>query len=806
MKKLLQILFLSVLGLPVFAQTQILAPMPAQTGTFSGNVRGYYFVSPTCFTITGVQVPTDANSGNQSIAIVRFWNNTIPPTFSATTNAFTVLYLTQDNTNGGILPVNIQVDQGDVIGVLGCRTTTTSYSSTGNTTTINGYSIPLTRMGMQFPLTTTPPQQLWTEATANIGRVNLYYDSLITYNAVATVINTTDASFTNGADSTFLSVWNYGDGSPLDTAWNPTHTYAIAGVYNVCSYITNSCGTDTVCTSVSFCGPDPIASYTYSAAGGLVAFTNSTNNSTSWTWDFGDGSPVDNSQNPTHTYSQSGTYTVCMIASNGCSPDDTICSSVTVCIPVAANYSVTNTNFGTVDFADGSSAATSWAWDFGDNSPIDNSQNPTHTYTASGTYTVCLIASSACSADTFCSTVTVCVQTASAYTIANQVFGAVDFADASTDATSWSWDFGDSSPLDNSQNPSHTYATGGVYTVCLVAANACSADTFCTNITVCLPVAATYSVTNMNGGTVDFGDASTEATSWSWDFGDGSPVDNSQNPSHTYATGGVYTVCLIASNACSADTFCTAITVCVPVTASFSTGSINGGVVNFTDASTEATSWSWDFGDSQTSTSQNPTNTYTANGTYNVCLIVTNACSADTFCTTVTVCPVTLAVDFSSAGTTTTLSFTDMSTGATGWSWDFGDSQTSSQQNPTHTYAANGMYTVCLSAWNDCGDTLEICHTQNVNVGISEQNANASVSLYPNPFTEQSVLNVQSTVYNGAFVFEVYDARGAIVLTQQGNFNERLTIDGSALASGIYFYKIRKDATVIDNGKLIINK
>ncbi|MGL4598679.1 MAG: hypothetical protein ACRCYO_14270, partial [Bacteroidia bacterium] len=140
MKKTL--LFLAVLSgmLTASAQTQIQAPLPAQTSTFSGNIRGYWFTSPTCFTITGVEVPNN-NPGNQSIAVVRF--NAVPPAFSATTNNFTTLFLTQNNPATGIIPVNIQVEQGDIIGFLGCRGTTNSYAPANYVSNIEGFPVTL---------------------------------------------------------------------------------------------------------------------------------------------------------------------------------------------------------------------------------------------------------------------------------------------------------------------------------------------------------------------------------------------------------------------------------------------------------------------------------------------------------------------------------------------------------------------------------------------------------------------------------------------------------------------------------------
>jgi len=155
-------------------------PLPAQTSTFAGNVRGYWFTAPSNFTMTGIQVPTTASSGNQSIAVVRFNGATPPPAFPGTTNAFTTLFLTQNNPAAGSIPVNIPIAAGEVIGIMGYRATTNSYSANGpQVTTINGTPVTLTRMGMQFPLTTTAPQNIWQEAAFGISRVEFTYSTVV---------------------------------------------------------------------------------------------------------------------------------------------------------------------------------------------------------------------------------------------------------------------------------------------------------------------------------------------------------------------------------------------------------------------------------------------------------------------------------------------------------------------------------------------------------------------------------------------------------------------------------------------------
>src|SRR5687768_14793914 len=133
-KKLLLTSITAVLCLAATAQTMM--PLPAYSSTFTGNCRGYYFTAPTCFTITGLQVPTDIGTGLQSIAVVRL--QALPPLFSTTTNAFTVLYLTQNDATPGIISVNIQVEQGDIIGILGQRGTSGSYAPSNYATNIAG--------------------------------------------------------------------------------------------------------------------------------------------------------------------------------------------------------------------------------------------------------------------------------------------------------------------------------------------------------------------------------------------------------------------------------------------------------------------------------------------------------------------------------------------------------------------------------------------------------------------------------------------------------------------------------------------
>ena len=361
---------------------------------------------------------------------------------------------------------------------------------------------------------------------------------------------------------------------------------------------------------------------------------------------------------------------------------------VSIPSPIADfNFSTIHCKDQPVQFTDlsqtnGGGSITQWSWNFSDpGSGINNTsslQNPLHTYLNAGTYTVSLIITNLTGCvDTIYKTVDINVlPVADFHADTACLHSPTQFTDLSipnaTNIITYSWDFGDGSALSHLQNPTHTYATSGLFNVKLtiVNSNGCTKDTTQPVLVNPLPNAAfSFSSPNCLGAAVQYTDLSTtppgylgSIVKWVWDFGDGTSTTilapNNPNVAHTFAGNAlshVVRLTVTTTDGCTNFTEHTVNSIPSPIAdfgfpgTNCTTPSVQFSDLSQTNGGGSILSWNWNFGDplsgvNNISTSQNPVHFFTAPGIYNVTLIIfnVNSCS-DTVLKTITISPSPLA-------------------------------------------------------------------------------------------------------------------------------------------------------------------
>ncbi|MCK4764141.1 MAG: PKD domain-containing protein [Candidatus Aminicenantes bacterium] len=216
----------------------------------------------------------------------------------------------------------------------------------------------------------------------------------------------------------------------------------------------------------------------------------------------------------------------------------------------------------------------------------------------------------------------------------------------------------------------------------------------------------------------------------------------------------------------------------VPPTADFYGTPTSGEyplTVDFTDQSIGATSWSWNFGDTGTSTDRNPTHIYNTEGVYTVTLTATNSYGNDTMVKTdyITVTQKAPVADFTFNANLLVVTFTDQSYDTDGtivsWDWNFGDTNSSTQQNPVHTFAAKGTYAVTLTVTDDDGAT-----------GFITKDVTVDDDLYPDTYVFDITQNIsrQGNSYTSSATVTIKDSDGNLVP------NATVSITWSGVVSG----------------------
>jgi len=570
-------------------------------------------------------------------------------------------------------------------------------------------------------------------------------------------------SFTNTStlsSGTMTYQWSFGDGQS-STLKNPTHSYTYEDSFTVTLITKSDLGCpDTFSKglviyptpNVIFYTPDSLQCFDNNNFGFINA-SGIDYGTISYLWNFGDGS-TSTLKNPTHSYLTPDTFMVKLIVTSDKGCKDSLIKPVYIHPYPApkAKYTINDSTqckqgnlFSFTNQSTISSGTFTSLWRFGDGTQT-NTNNPTHIYSADNTYTVTLVVESLSGCkDSLMKNVYVYPNPKTLFSIndSTQCFDGNQFSFTNTStiksgSISPFWTFGDGY-TSGSNNPSHAYNTANTFNVKLVnTSNLGCTDSLIKTVIIYPSPDADFSINDstqcLQGNSFTFSDKtiiSGGTLTYKWLFGDGGS-STSKNPVYSYAAAGTYKVKLVvnSNNSCP-DSIIKTVYVYPNPKSSFTVNDsdqcLNGNSVNFTNTSTIPSgtlSYLWRFGDGSTSTSGNPSHTYSSSGTYIARLISTSdkGCP-DSVSKNIYIYPKP-QVSFNINGTDQCLSnnsysFTNtssISAGTLTYLWSFGDGYTSTASSPVHQYANPGTYTVKLRAMSDkgCADST----TRNINVWV----------------------------------------------------------------------------------------
>lgn len=392
--KLLSLFFLTLFSLQGI-NSQVAINVGNQINTFTSMIRGYHFTAPTNFTICGLQVPTTASNGPQTVRVVRF-NAGPPPAFPGNTNNFISLFAATNAPNG-IIACNIPVTAGQIIGVYGVRGgCVNSYGPPNFVTSILGFNTTLQRSGMQSCPTPNgaPMANIWSETFYNIGRITMYVNCCAPPTGVATnsgpicvgnpLSLTASPSPAIPINGVYSYAWTGPNGftSNLQNPSIPNPTIAASGTYT-CT-INSPCGSVQVTTQV-IVTPSPTATIINNTGVNTIdcnvpVINVTAGGGTTYAWDNGLGT------NNTASISSAGLYTVTVTNAQGCTDTASIAVSVAPTPTISFNGAAICEGQSTTLNATVSPAGGTIAWNSGQTATTIT-VNPIQTTTYIATYT-----------------------------------------------------------------------------------------------------------------------------------------------------------------------------------------------------------------------------------------------------------------------------------------------------------------------------------------------------------------------------------------------------------------------------------
>ncbi len=537
-------------------------------------------------------------------------------------------------------------------------------------------------------------------------------------------------------------LWNFGNGN-TSAATNPTILYSNAGVYNISLLADFGSCKDSITKPIKVIA---VAKAAFTAdktascsAPFTVQFSNTSAGAISYQWLFGD-STSSLLENPSHTYTKTGSYPVTLIVTNSSGCTDTLRRTAYISV-LPAEIKIKNIPasgcapllFSPVYTVKSVLPIVSYVWNFGDGSS-STTPVPTHTYTSPGVYnvTVTYTTSGGCSGTiTYPNAVSAGQKPVAAFNASpNNTCAAtpVIFTDNSTgNITSWLWNFGDGL-TDTAHNPVHLYQDTGYFNIQLIVSNNGCTDTLVKPKLVYIkPPIAKFSADVKCSDPFHFAftNYSIGASSWSWDFGDGS-TSMAKDPVHVFNNTGNYLIRLTVTNGS-----CTHVTAysarIIKEKANFSAADTvvcKGDTValqSFGFNPNNIVSYKW-IPYNGTDTAAAIKAVYKKSGQYTVSLAITNSngCT-DTLVKTNYITVNGPAADFNGVSNSACLksggniafadsSSTDGTHAIKKWNWNFGDGTTQYYTAApfSHNYAAAGYYTVALTVTDTegCADSI----------------------------------------------------------------------------------------------------
>lgn len=558
------------------------------------------------------------------------------------------------------------------------------------------------------------------------------------------------ARFNNLSMASFYSYhWDFGDGQTSNDA-QPKHAYALVGKYDVKLTVTRAYPDGSACNADITHQVEvlalPTAAFT-SNAGALncAPFTltvTAASGPTNFAWDFNDPTGIDNQVNGTkvqHVFTRPGLYRVKMAAYNVTGCLDSTFQLVKVTETPVAAFSPGDTvlcgNSASIHLTNqsiyGGNDLVTYRWLIND-AQVSTSKNLDYLFTLPSaaiypyTFTVKLITSSTigCSSTVIHSIkFNALPKAAFSVNMAGCAPLKALITNTSAHADIYKWYFNNKLVSTDKMPVNVVFPQSDqVYKLKLVVGNiyGCLQDSVEKTITTYPKPTALFALkdsVSCNGKLdIQIINQSLGATSYQWDFGDGSMGSSDAVPSHLYGIAGIYKLRLFAFNGYCRDTVTHLIQIASTPKAVFTADPVKGCTVvnvHFTNSSLNADTYAWDFGDGTFSTQRDPIHAFTyTKSPYTVKLIAYGqfGCSDTTVMKNYISVSAPPKADFTVLPDSVikipahTFNFKNQSSSdAISWKWDFGDHQLATAENPSHSYVDTGTYKVTLLITNKDG-------------------------------------------------------------------------------------------------------